>query len=66
MDNFREKLQDYLNVIIEEKINLKEYAIKNNIIISKGSNIDKGWKGNVVEHLLNIKKITIAFQIMVF
>ena len=53
---FREKLQEYLNLIIREKINLEEYAQKNKITIYKNGKMDKGWKGNAVEHLLNLRK----------
>lgn len=56
MDNFTQQVINYLNVIIESNINLTEYAHKNKIPIYINGNLDKGWKGNVVEHLLNISK----------
>lgn len=56
MDNFTQQLINYLNIIIDSNINLTHYAHKNNIPIYVNGNLDKGWKGNVVEHLLNISK----------
>jgi DNA mismatch repair protein MutH len=51
-----EKINEYLDFFIKEKINLKSYAVKNNIPIYINGNMDKGWKGNTLEHILNIKK----------
>lgn len=56
MNDFKEKLTAYLNVVITEQINLKEYALRNKITVYKNGKMDKGWKGNAVEHLLNLKK----------
>lgn len=56
MIDLKDQIINYLNVVIREKVNLKEYALKNNIPILINGNLDKGWKGNVVEHLLNLKK----------
>lgn len=52
----RYKIEDYLQFFVNEKINLKYYAEKNHIPIYVNGNMDKGWKGNVVEHILNLKK----------
>ena len=56
MDDFKIELINYLTVLIDSKINLVEYAKKNHIPIYVNGNLDKGWKGNTIEHLLNIKK----------
>lgn len=45
----------YLEIFIEEKINIKEYANKNGIVIHNGKNENKGWKGVTIEHILNLK-----------
>lgn len=51
---FKDQLIDYFNQLITYKINLIEYAQKNKIPIYVNGNLNKGWKGNVVEHMLNI------------
>lgn len=56
MNELTEKIIAYMDIIIQSDINLKNYAQQNNIPIYKNDKLDKGWKGNVVEHLLNIKK----------
>lgn len=57
MDNeFKKNLSAYLDVIVQEKINLIDYAQRNKITIYKNGKMDKGWKGNAIEHLLNIPK----------
>ena len=54
---FKLNLSKYLDFIIGEDLNLLEYANKNKInIYSASGNMDKGWKGAAVEHLLNIQK----------
>lgn len=56
LEEFKQNLSAYLDVIVREKINLMEYAQRNKITIYKNGKMDKGWKGNAVEHLLNIPK----------
>ena len=51
---FKNKVIDYLNEIINLNINLIDYANKNKIAIYVNGNLNKGWKGNVIEHILNI------------
>lgn len=53
---FKNQLIDYFNQIISYDINLIEYAHLNKIPIYVNGNLNKGWKGNVIEHLLNIKQ----------
>jgi DNA mismatch repair protein MutH len=57
-DDFAQRVVNYLNLFINEKINLLDYANRNQIGIynPSGTVLDKGWKGNVVEHILNLKK----------
>jgi DNA mismatch repair protein MutH len=57
-NDFAQRVMDYLNLFITEKINLLDYAQRNHILIhnTTGTALDKGWKGNVVEHILNLKK----------
>lgn len=57
-DDFAQRVINYLNLFISEKINLLDYAHRNHVTIYNPSNtaLDKGWKGNVVEHILNLKK----------
>lgn len=52
----QQMLEQYLTSLKNNKIMLYDYAIANKIPIIVNSNMDKGWKGNAVEHLLNIKK----------
>lgn len=56
LDEFKRNLSAYLDVIVQEKINLIHYAQRNKITIYKNEKMDKGWKGNAIEHLLNIPK----------
>lgn len=51
---FKDKIIEYLNEVISYNINLIDYAKKNNINIYVNGNLNKGWKGNVIEHMLNI------------
>ena len=60
MNNLKDLVIDYLNVIIREKVDLSLYAKNNQIPIYVNGNLDKGWKGNAVEHLLNLKKNNVA------
>lgn len=50
------QLYNYLDTLINIKLNLLEYAVKNNINPIVNGKLNKGWKGLAVEHLLNIKK----------
>lgn len=52
--NLKDNVIDYLNKIITYDINLIDYAQRNKIAIYVNGNLNKGWKGNVVEHMLNI------------
>lgn len=52
--DFKDQIIDYFNKIISYEINLLEYAKSNKIKIYINGNLNKGWKGNVIEHMLNI------------
>lgn len=48
---------NYINYYIEHEIDLKVYARMNNLpIYGENNSKDKGWRGNIIEHMLNIKK----------
>ena len=48
---------NYLNYYIENEIDLKIYARMNKLpIYGENDSKDKGWRGNIIEHMLNIKK----------
>lgn len=51
---FKDKVIEYFNQIISLDINLIDYAQRNKISIYVNGNLNKGWKGNVIEHMLNI------------
>lgn len=51
---FKDKLIEYFNQLIYLNINLMDYAKRNQISIYVNGNLNKGWKGNVIEHMLNI------------
>ena len=53
---FKDQIIEYLNVVIDCNINLLDYAYKNSIPVYVNGNLNKGWKGNVVEHILNINQ----------
>jgi len=53
---FKDKLITYINQLISYDINLIDYAKMNKIAIYVNGNLNKGWKGNVVEHMLNLKQ----------
>lgn len=53
---FKDKVIDYINQIIKLNINLIDYANHNKIPIYVNNNYNKGWKGHVIEHMLNIQK----------
>lgn len=56
MQTLKDQVVDYLDGVIKDKINLMHYANYYGIPVYVNGNLDKGWKGNVVEHLLNLKK----------
>lgn len=51
---FKEKVIDYFNQLISYNINLLDYANRNKISVYVNGNLNKGWKGHVIEHMLNI------------
>lgn len=52
-----QKIINYLNFYIENKIDLKVYAQYNRLPIYKeDGSLDKGWMGNIIEHILNLSK----------
>lgn len=53
---FKEKLIDYFNQLISYNINLVDYAHTNKINIYVNGKLNKGWKGHVIEHMLNLPK----------
>lgn len=53
---FKDKLITYINQLISYDINLIDYAKMNKIAIYVNGNLNKGWKGNVIEHMLNLKQ----------
>ena len=53
---FKEQLINYINELISYQINLIDYAKLNKIPIYVNGNLNKGWKGNVIEHMLNLKQ----------
>lgn len=53
---FKEQLINYVNQLISYEINLIDYAQLNKIPIYVNGNLNKGWKGNVIEHMLNLKQ----------
>jgi DNA mismatch repair endonuclease MutH len=55
-ENLEAQISSFLNTVIDQEINLLDYAKKNKIPVFINGNLDKGWKGNVIEHLLNINK----------
>lgn len=57
IEKLNNEIKQYIGFFIENKINLIDYAQKNSItILTRKNTIDKGWKGNTIEHILNIKK----------
>lgn len=53
---FKEKVIDYFNQLITYNINLVDYAERNKIAIYINGKLNKGWKGHVIEHMLNLPK----------
>jgi len=53
---FKDLVINYINELITYNINLIDYAISNRIPIYVNGNLNKGWKGNVLEHMLNLKQ----------
>lgn len=56
MSSIREQLDAYLTSLGDIRLNLAFYAKANKIPVVVNGKMDKGWRGNAVEHLLNLKK----------
>lgn len=56
MKPFYQQVQAYLQFFIDEKIDLHTYALMNKLPIYGENSQDKGWKGVVIEHILNLPK----------
>lgn len=53
---FKDQVVNYFNQLISYNINLLDYANRNKIAVYVNGKLNKGWKGHVIEHMLNLPK----------